>query len=338
MKRYGLILLSLLLLSGSAGMLCLGRDSITEQTVTAMGSGIIQRQLGAAALLTMSTTPEPSPSAAFTPAPEAIPVTTVLEHWEEPKQGQEPAPVMVDGGGSLELRNETGYPVELSALPPLPRMEITDSETPTVLIMHTHGSESYTEPGVSGYRTSDETKNVIAVGEVIRQVLESHGYQVYHDTTLCDAPDFNNAYNCARTVIENAIEQYPGIFLVLDIHRDAIEDSEGNQLRLGCNLDGQQAAQLMLVVGTDAGGLAHPSWQVNLTFAAILQMELDATHPGLMRPLNLRTERFNQDLAPISLLVEVGASGNSLFEAKLSAFSFSEAVSRVLDRCCGKSS
>lgn len=78
---------------------------------------------------------------------------------------------------------------------------------------------------------------------------------------------------------------------------------------MACTIDGEDAAKLMLVVGTDAGGLEHPNWRENLSLAAVLQARLQQDYQGLMRPINLRTERFNQDLAPMDLLVEVGASG-----------------------------
>ena len=57
-----------------------------------------------------------------------------------------------------------------------------------------------------------------------------------------------------------------------------------------------------------------------------------------MRPINLRTERFNQDLAPMDLLVEVGASGNSLEEAIRSGEAFASVLADVLDQYSGKSS
>ena len=57
-----------------------------------------------------------------------------------------------------------------------------------------------------------------------------------------------------------------------------------------------------------------------------------------MRPINLRTERFNQDLAPMDLLVEVGASGNTLEEAVRSGEALASVLADVLDQYSGKSS
>ena len=57
-----------------------------------------------------------------------------------------------------------------------------------------------------------------------------------------------------------------------------------------------------------------------------------------MRPINLRSERFNQDLAPLNLLVEVGTSGNTLEEALRGGRYLSQALAEVLDEYSGKSS
>lgn len=330
MKQGTTIFAAVLLLLGTGMLLELSGESGTENARSFV-SGALERQLGTVAVLA-ETTPLPSVTAVEpSQIPGKVPVRVVEEAWDEIAREKEqetttPEPVTLEGVGELEIRNETGYQVDLAELPGLPEMD----ETPVVLIMHTHGSESYTDSETAGYRTQDETKNVIAVGEAIRVVLERAGITVIHDKTLCDYPEYTGAYNRSRTVIESNLSAYPEIDLVLDIHRDAVENTDGTQMRMACTLEGEEAAQLMLVVGTDAGGLEHPGWQTNLSLGAILQMRLTAQYPDLMRPLNLRTERFNQDLAPMTLLVEVGASGNSLSEAKLGAEAFAKALSGVL--------
>lgn len=330
MKQGTTIFAAVLLLLGTGMLLELSGESGTENARSFV-SEALERQLGTVAVLA-ETTPLPSVAGAEpSPTPEKVPVRVVEEAWDEIAREKEqetttPEPVTLEGVGELEIRNETGYQVDLAELPGLPEMD----ETPVVLIMHTHGSESYTDSETAGYRTQDETKNVIAVGEAIRVVLERAGITVIHDKTLCDYPEYTGAYNRSRTVIENNLLEHPEIDLVLDIHRDAVENTDGTQMRMACTLEREEAAQLMLVVGTDAGGLEHPDWQTNLSLGAILQMRLTAQYPDLMRPLNLRTERFNQDLAPMTLLVEVGASGNSLSEAKLGAGAFAEVLAGVL--------
>ena len=98
---------------------------------------------------------------------------------------------------------------------------------------------------------------------------------------------------------------------MLDIHRDAVEASDGEQLGFTVG----SAAQLMLVVGTDASGLSHPGWPENMSLAVKLHAQLEKNTPGICRPISFRSQRFNQDLSPGALIVEVGAAGNTRQEA-----------------------
>lgn len=314
-----------------------------KNAVPAMGRRAMERRLEGLVELTQRPSPSSSPSPSPSPSPEPVAVETVEEAWDEVlrQTAPEPSPIRVEGAVSLELRNETDYDIDFTQLPALPEGLALDTKDPVVLIVHTHGSESYAQDsGQSNavFRTQDETKSVIAVGETMAQTLEKRGYGVVHDKTLCDYPEYTGAYNRSRTVIQENLEQYPSLVLVLDVHRDAVENSDGTQMRMACTVGDTEMSQLMLVVGTDDGGLEHPSWRENLSLAAVLQARLSAQYPGMMRPVNLRTERFNQDLGALSLLVEVGASGNSLAEARESAACFADMLAAVLDDYCGKSS
>ena len=48
-----------------------------------------------------------------------------------------------------------------------------------------------------------------------------------------------------------------------------------------------------------------------------------------MRPINFRTERFNQDLLPGALLIEVGAAGDSLDQALVAAEALGEGIAAL---------
>jgi len=107
--------------------------------------------------------------------------------------------------------------------------------------------------------------------------------------------------------------------MVLDIHRDAGAGENGYQLSTSATVGGQSSAQVMVVIGTDASGNTHPNWRTNLALALKLTAQLERNHPGVTRPVYLRQERFNMDMTPGSLLVEVGASGDTHEEAILAA-------------------
>lgn len=209
------------------------------------------------------------------------------------------------------------------------------SDEPTVLILHTHTTESYTKQDedyqeTSAYRTLDENYNMLSVGDALARVLEENGIRVIHDRALHDYPSYNGSYTHARQAIADYLAEYPSIRLVLDLHRDASGDIR-NQLRTQATVDGEPSAQLMLVMGTDAAGLSHAGWETNLALGLKLQLQLEALAPGITRPINLRGQRFNQDMTPGSLLIEVGAAGNTHPEAIRAAQVLGRAIVALAD-------
>lgn len=197
------------------------------------------------------------------------------------------------------------------------------ADEPTVLILHTHGSESYENTenyaASSDYRTLDTTYNMVSIGALVTQRLEAAGIHVIHDRTLHDYPDYNAAYGNAREQIQSVLRENPSICMVLDLHRDAAQDDAGNQVRHTLQTTRGQSAQLMLVMGSENGVLTHEQWQKNLALAVKLQAQLEASCPGLCRPIQLRASRYNQDLSTGALLIEVGSAGNTRQEALLAA-------------------
>lgn len=222
---------------------------------------------------------------------------------------------------AVEVHSYCGYSVDPQALLAQSLSWDLTRDGPAVLILHSHGTESYTRTEdyveSSSYRTLNENYNVVSVGERIAQVLEAGGVEVLHDKTLHDYPSYNASYNYARKSIEEYLKEYPSIRMVLDIHRDAVESSSGKQISYTVDVAGEKAAQVMLVVGTDAGGLKHPDWSDNMALAVKLHAQLEKNVPGICRPISFRTQRFNQDLSTGALIVEVGAAGNTRQEALL---------------------
>ena len=238
--------------------------------------------------------------------------------------------------GRAYITNSTDYALSVPALQEGFDAELTPDE-PQILILHTHGSEGYTpagdeEPVWSGnYRTTDSRYNVVAVGDAMAEVFAQAGISVLHDRTLYDYPSYNEAYDRSLAAIESYLVQYPSIRFILDIHRDAIGDSEGNQYKVVSAVEEGTAAQMTLVVGSDGSGLAHPDWMENLKLAVALQQDILAEYPTLMRPILLRNSRYNQHATTGSLLVEVGAAGNSPEEAALAGRLFAEHMVEVLE-------
>lgn len=272
----------------------------------------------------------PSASAPTLPPPSTN-STSPTQTTQQSAPTQAPEAVVSFSDGALSLIGITyqcGYRPDLAALLRAPLdWDLTGAE-PTVLIVHTHTTESYTgdHDYAEPYRSLDGRENMLAIGDEVARVLELGGIQVLHDRTVHDYPGYSGAYSAARATVRSYLEAYPSIRLVLDLHRDAAGDGDAGQLVTAATVGGQRSAQLMMVVGTDAGGSPHPNWQENLALALKLTALLEQENPGITRPVSLRSGRYNMDLSPGSLLVEVGAAGNTRQEALIAANALAQAI------------
>lgn len=239
--------------------------------------------------------------------------------------------------GKVYISNSTDHTLSPSALTEEFQAELTD-EAPQILIIHTHGSEAYTPPTgteitYSGnHRTTDTRYNVVRVGDEMAEVFAEEGLSVLHDRTLYDYPSYDGSYDRSLAAIQTYLAEYPSIRFILDVHRDAIEDSQGNEYKVVSVIDGVgTAAQVTIVVGSDGSGKAHPNWIENLKLATAIQGQVLETYPTLMRPILLRNSRYNQHATTGSLLVEIGAAGNSPDEAALAGRLFATQMVETLE-------
>ncbi len=183
---------------------------------------------------------------------------------------------------------------------------------PAILIYHTHTTECYrNNQGLTN--STDERNNVVAVGEAMAKVFRDAGYETIHLTDIFNR-DFNQSYATSRATVEKVLKENPTIQVVLDVHRDSISN-EGVDYYPVTKVDGKEAAQVMLVCGTDAKGLPHPNWRRNFTYALVLSRKMGALYGELSRPVNLRRDRFNTHFTDYTLLLEVGSSANTVEQA-----------------------
>lgn len=270
----------------------------------------------------------------FAYAPESPPPAQRLETTEATEAPTQPEPLVFTEADTVSLYNTSGLTADPIALL---QQEITlpKLEGPKVLLYSTHATESYTKQGETylesaAYRTLDPSYNVLSLGTALKAELEKQGIQVVQDETLHDYPSYNAAYNHSRKAVRQYLKDTPSLALVLDLHRDAANTGSG-QLRTLANVEGASAAQIMLVVGTDAR-LSNPGWQENLSLALKLQALLERLSPGITRPTCLRPQRFNQDLSPGCLLIEIGGAGNSHREALAAIPVLAQAIGALLQR------
>lgn len=241
-----------------------------------------------------------------------------------------------DSIGSLS--NETSFDVDPESLlntTPKSLRDIPSTSEPLVLILHTHGCESYSEyktayPENAATRSEDTNKNVVQAGKVIAETLSDFGISAIHCETLHDKDSFINAYSESARSVKKYLEEYPSIRFVIDVHRDAIIRDSGESISACTQIAGQEFAQIMFVVGTNEQGHNHPSWQDNLSLALNLQESISESYPSLCRNINLRSVPFNQQLSSGYLLLEIGTSANTADEAMRSAQAFGQELARLI--------
>ena len=244
--------------------------------------------------------------------------------------------------GDTYIQNSTGIDPDVDKLLAVKLsdrigLEYLSSSAPTVLIIHTHGTEAYSAEGAVSFveggeiaRSDDKTENVVAVGKALKDRLDELGIKSIHCEILHDRNGYMGAYDAAKETVVRYMGQYPSIKLVIDLHRDGIVRSSGELVRPVTVSDGEAVAQVMCVVGSDWGGEKNEKWEGNLALALQLRRELNSDGENICRPTYLKQSTYNQEIAPFSLLLEIGAAGNYLSEACLAAEKVAEALAKIL--------
>ena len=163
MKQGSALLAAGILLLGTVGLLTGAKDTWQPERGQAISAWLVKTQLGDAGT---AIPPKESEDTAKNetlgecaeslqesekPEPSQVPVTEIAEAWDEAEREHQtlppsPTPITVDGSVSLEIRNETDYAVDFTQLPALEEGQDFTADGPVILLMHTHGSESYEDP------------------------------------------------------------------------------------------------------------------------------------------------------------------------------------------------
>ncbi len=259
---------------------------------------------------------------------EPVVLTTQPPVETEPVVCASPTPepeMIIDEDGDITLRSDIAAKFS-SALFPF-------GHQPTVLIYHTHATESYLKTKGDTYtetetgRTLDERYNIVAVGEALADALRERGYAVIHDTTNVEGEEILSAYSRSLTLMQ----QYNGIDLYIDLHRNASRQRGRSDNTI--LIDGEPAAKLFFVVGTGIGTYegeydAAPDWENNYTFAFSLTEAIAQMQPDLVKPIRLKVGRYNQHMG-LCLLAEIGTNADTLTAALNTVDYLADAISYV---------
>ena len=204
---------------------------------------------------------------------------------------------------------------------------------PQILIYHSHSQETFSDS-----REGEEEDSIVGVGNYLTSLLtEKYGYQVIHVKEAFDMMsgelDRSKAYDYACDYVEKVLEENPSVEVVIDLHRDGIDEDR----RLVTEINGKETAQILFYNGlsyTNTQGqvsyLPNPYIQDNLDFSFQLEYQAALYYPTFYRGIYLAGLRYNLHLRKRALLLEAGAQTNTVQEVKNAMEPFADILNRVL--------
>ncbi len=209
-----------------------------------------------------------------------------------------------------------------------------EADGPKILIFHTHGSEMFAD-------SKNVNEGVIGAGEYLKSIIEDkYGIECLHITDRFDvvngAVQRDGAYERAEPVIAQIVKENPSIQLVIDLHRDGVNEN----LRLVTEDKGEKCAKVMFFNGLCAkwdngklksiNGLENPYLVTNLALSLKMQLAMNELYPNLTRKIYLNAYRYSLHFKDKSMLIELGAQTNTVEEINNSV----ERLAEVLGRVC----
>ncbi|MEN6413305.1 MAG: stage II sporulation protein P [Veillonellales bacterium] len=219
--------------------------------------------------------------------------------------------------------------VSAMSLPNFPKfdsMSVLSGGKPLVGIYHTHTAESFIPSSGAAHKPGGQRGDIVAVGEAMVQQLAKDGVPAIQSKTIHDYPSFMKAYGASEITVKNMLAENPSLQIILDIHRDA-----GKREDVTASVNGVSAARILLVVATGQKDLEQPHWKENHAFAKLIDAKLNQHYPGLSRGIELVEWRYNQQLHPRALLLEVGCQENTKEEAQRSIEMLADVLAEIIN-------
>ena len=191
---------------------------------------------------------------------------------------------------------------------------VKNEEKPFIYLYNSHQKESYDMEYMEDYNVNP---TVLMVSYMMKERFDKMGlYTIVEDNDITNYLNENNmkyyqSYEASRHYLLDIMKKYDSILLYIDVHRDSIDYKYST-----VNIDDKNCVKIMFVVGIGTG--ENKYWEDNLRLALKLQSIANKVYPGLCRQMIIRDSTYNQDLNKYSLLVEFGATGNTIDEVKLS--------------------
>lgn len=186
-----------------------------------------------------------------------------------------------------------------------------------VYIYDTHQDESY-----KGGKTVLDAAAILAQkleDRGIKVVLETNDFIRYRDT---HGLTYNESYVVSYKYLNEALVNYGGFDMCLDLHRDSIP-REASYI----NIDGKNYAKGMFVVG-GLGKNAKTATRLSTT----LTDTINAKKNGIMKGVMTREAYYNQEVAKNIILMELGGDVNTFEEVSNSLDVIADGIHDVLTK------
>ena len=195
----------------------------------------------------------------------------------------------------------------------------TEGEQPKILIFHTHSQEAFVD-SVPG----EPQTTIVGIGSYLTELLNDkyHIPTLHHEGVydlINGKLDRSEAYQMAKPAIKKLIKDNPSIEVVIDLHRDGVNEST----RLVTEVNGKPTAKIMFFNGMcrtrtngNLKGISNRYLNENLSFSMQMKMTSEMLFPGFTRKNYLKGYKYNMDYVPRTLLIEAGAQNNTLEEMK----------------------
>ncbi|MDP4083685.1 MAG: stage II sporulation protein P [Bacillota bacterium] len=203
---------------------------------------------------------------------------------------------------------------------PTPKPAETTNGKKVVYIYHSHSWESYLPllqqvQSPNDATSSNNTVNIVGVGDQLAMDLESKGIGTEHSTVNAAEKlhargwNANNAYQYSRGIVQEAMASNHDLKFFFDIHRDS-----SRRDKTTVSINNKSYARLDFIVGE-----GNPNFKQNLELAKELHAAVEKKYPGLSRGVFSKDQSmgngvYNQDLSPRDILIEVGGVDNNLEE------------------------
>lgn len=188
----------------------------------------------------------------------------------------------------------------------------TTINNPKIYIYNTHQLESYNS---SDYTDYNITPNVLIASYLLKEKLNKSNIKTVVETSNIteflnlNNWDYSKSYDASRYFIKQAIDSYPDLKLLIDLHRDSISKDKST-----VTIGDKKYAKILFVVGEE-----HDNYQQNLSVAQTLNDLIKNKYPTLTRGIITKSGSnvngiYNQDLSTKSILIELGGNENTMDE------------------------